>query len=314
MSRILITGAGGYVGQQLAAALARDHHVVGMDIRPAPATLAGQVTWWQKDIRDAELAALMAEEGIEQVVHLAAVLEDSGDRQRDFDIDVNGTANVLAACVSSQVRQVVVTSSGAAYGYHADNPAWLTETDPLRGNQEFPYADHKRQVEELLSTYRDTHPELKQLVLRVGTVLGAQTNNQITRLFTAKRLIKIRGADSPFVFIWDQDLLGIIDQGVRQQQAGIFNVAGDGALTVNQLARMMRKPVMTVPASVLKAALWIGCRLGLSRHAPEQVNFLRYRPVLDNQQLKLSFGYVPQKTSQQVFEYYLLHARQRGML
>lgn len=314
MSRILITGAGGYVGQQLAAALARDHQVVGMDIRPAPASLRDTVTWWQRDIRDPELATLMAQQGIEQVVHLAAVLEDSGDRARDFDIDVNGTENVLAACASSQVRHIVVTSSGAAYGYHADNPPWLKESDALRGNPEFAYADHKRQVEGLLAAYRKQHPELQQLVLRVGTVLGENTDNQITKLFSARRMLKIKGSDSPFVFIWDQDLLAIIDQGVRRQQAGIFNVAGDGALTVGELAAMMGKPVVTMPASVIKAALWLGCRLRLSRYAPVQVNFLRYRPVLDNQHLKQEFGYLPQKSSRQVFSYYLEHARRRGKL
>jgi UDP-glucose 4-epimerase len=46
-------------------------------------------------------------------------------------------------------------------------------------------------------------------------------------------------------------------------------------------------------------------RLRLTQYGPEQVNFLRYRPVLSNQQLKEGFDYVPQKTTRQVFEYYL---------
>jgi UDP-glucose 4-epimerase len=41
------------------------------------------------------------------------------------------------------------------------------------------------------------------------------------------------------------------------------------------------------------------------------VNFLRYRPVLDNRRLKRLFGHVPQKTSAEVFEFYLA-ARQDG--
>ena len=46
-------------------------------------------------------------------------------------------------------------------------------------------------------------------------------------------------------------------------------------------------------------------KLGLTRYGPEQVNFLRYRPVLSNTNLKDVFGYTPQKSSQEVFEYYL---------
>ncbi len=67
------------------------------------------------------------------------------------------------------MRQIIVTSSGAAYGYHADNPEWLTEDDPVRGNEAFAYSHHKRLVEEMLAVCRTQHPELRQVVLRVGT-------------------------------------------------------------------------------------------------------------------------------------------------
>jgi UDP-glucose 4-epimerase len=308
---ILITGDAGYVGSQLGKQLTQNHHVVGVDLHPRQ-DLGFMVQ--ALDIRDPALADLIQQESISHVVHLAAVLEDSGDRARDFDIDVNGTRNVLACCVQSGVQHLTVTSSGAAYGYHPDQPAWLSETDPLRGNAEFAYSDHKRQVEELLADYRKQHPDLAQLVLRVGTVLGAHTDNLITALFAQRRLIGVRGSASPFVFIWDQDLLQIIHQGVSSSQAGIFNVAGDGALPLRELAKMLRKPYIALPASILRTALRLGKALGLSRYGPEQIRFLQYRPVLSNTALKQSFGYQPQKSSAEVFAYYIHHARQRGAL
>ncbi|MED5390034.1 MAG: SDR family oxidoreductase [Pseudomonadota bacterium] len=306
--RILITGAAGYIGRQVARALSRDHHVVGVDIR---ADSSAAFPFHEMDIRDPQLAQLMREQGIGQVVHLAAVLEDSGDRARDFDIDVNGTRNVLDACVAAGVQQLVVSSSGAAYGYHPDNPAWLDEEDALRGNPEFPYADHKRQVEALLAEYRQQYPQLKQLVLRPGTVLGAGTQNLITRLFEKPRLLAVAGSPSPFVFIWDQDVVAIIEKGVREEKAGCYNLAGDGALSIHELGRLLGKPVISIPAFWLRAALRVGKALGLTTYAPEQVNFLRYRPVLANRRLKEEFGYVPRKTSEQVFRFYMAGLRQR---
>jgi UDP-glucose 4-epimerase len=83
---------------------------------------------------------------------------------------------------------------------------------------------------------------------------------------------------------------------------GIFNVAGDGVLGVHELAKRLGKPVLEIPASVLKAALGIAKPLGLSRYGPEQVRFLQYRPVLDNTALKTVFGYAPVKTSAEAFE------------
>ncbi len=307
--RILITGAAGYIGSQVARRLSQDHHVVGVDIR---ADDSAGFPFYEMDIRDPNLGRLLGEHRIEQVVHLAAVLEDSGDRARDFDIDVNGTRNVLDACVAAGVEQLVVTSSGAAYGYHPDNPAWLDEDDALRGNPEFPYSDHKRQVENLLAEYRQKHPALKQLVLRPGTVLGANTRNLITRLFEKPRLVAVAGSPSPFVFIWDQDVVAIIQKGVLEGKAGRYNLAGDGALSIHELGRLLGKPVVSVPAGLIRAALWIGNRLGLTRYTPGQVNFLRYRPVLANRRLKEDFGYIPRKTSEQVFRFYIAGQQQRN--
>lgn len=309
--RILITGAAGYIGSHLARQLHQHHYVVGVDIRKDE---SADFPFIQMDIRDPQMGRLIKEHDIQQVVHLAAVLEDSGDRERDFDIDVNGTRNVLDACVVNGVQQLVVTSSGAAYGYYADNPAWLDEQDALRGNPEFPYSDHKRQVEELLADYREKFPALKQLVLRPGTVLGSGTRNLITRLFEGKRLLAVAGSPSPFVFIWDQDVVDIIEQGVCRDSAGCFNLAGDGALSIDALGQVLGKPVIHVPAWAIRTGLWLGSRLGLTAYVPAQVNFLRYRPVLSNRRLKEEFGYTPRKTSEQVFRFFMAAARQRGQL
>jgi len=231
-------------------------------------------------------------------------------REAAFAVDVTGTQNMLTAAIKHGVRRIVVTSSGAAYGYHADNPVPLREGDPCRGNPEFPYADHKRQVEEMLTTARETAPQLEQVVLRVGTVLGAGTENQITALFRRQKLLAVQGAESPFVFIWTKDLAKILARAATDGPTGIFNVAGDGALGVTELAARLGKPILRLPTWVLKAALAVAKPLGLSQYGPEQVRFLQYRPVLANDALKTQFGYVPELTSAEVFD---LWSREAGL-
>lgn len=310
--RVLITGGAGYVGSLLGSRLAeRGTFVLGTDLRarsdlPFPVRML--------DVRDRALEAALHEHRITHVVHLASVLEGGRDRARDYDIDVNGARNVVECCLAAGVRHLTVSSSGAAYGYHADNPEWIDEADPLRAGERFAYAYHKRLVEELLAGYRASHPRLAQLVLRISTVLGATTQNQITALFARKRILTVRGSDSPFVFVWDEDVVGAILHGVEGDRAGVFNVAGNGRLTIHEIAALLGKPQLTIPGAVLEGALRLARLLRLGRYGPEQVDFLRYRPVLSNRRLQEEFGYRPEKSSVETFRFYVERAQARGAL
>jgi UDP-glucose 4-epimerase len=308
---VLITGAAGYLGSQLLAALAADPaaagRIVAVDVRDIPAErrLAG-VDYCRADVRAAELAGLFRSKAPRIVVHLASIVTPGKDsnRELEYSVDVIGTENVLKACLAAGVEKIIVTSSGAAYGYHPNNPAWITEDWPVRGNEAFAYAHHKRLVEEMLARWRADHPELKQVVLRIGTILGATVRNQITDLFEKPRLIAIQGSDSPFVFIWDQDVAGAILHAIATDRTGIYNVAGDGALTIAEIAARLGKRCVVLPAWLIGAALAVLKKLHLTQYGPEQVDFLRYRPVLDNRRLKQEFGYMPRKTSSEVFDFW----------
>ena len=312
---VLITGAAGYLGSLLVQRLSgaekdgKPIHIIATDIQEKPDFLPGaSIDYVKLDIRSKEVHKVMATYQIDTVVHLASIVTPGkkSNRELEYSVDVLGTQNILQACVTNGVKRIVVSSSGAAYGYHPDNPERITEEHPIRGNQEFAYSYHKRLVEQTLAEYRQNYPDLEQVIFRIGTILGETVNNQITALFEKKALIGISKSDSPFVFIWDQDIVCCLERAVTGNVTGIFNVAGDGKLTIDELAHILNKPVFRLPASIVKFALFILKRLSLSQYGEEQVNFLRYRPVLDNTRLKTSFGYTPTYTTREVFEYYLM--------
>lgn len=315
---VLVTGAAGYIGRLTIEALRQEgdaiDQLVALDVTEVgPGEQLRGVHYYAADICSRELVGLMREHRIDVVVHLATLVRVPKGAPKDlaYRVDVEGTRNVLQACKIVGARRIVVTSSGAAYGYHDDNPQWIDEEDPLRGNDDFPYARHKRLVEEMLAQWRVHSPELKQLIFRPGTVVGADVHSPVTDLFERPVMIGVAGSASPFVFIWDQDLVECLVQGALGDKTGIYNQAGDGALAPQELAKMMGKRYLPLPAPLLRLVLGSIKAVGLSEGGAERVKFLQYRPVLSNRRLKEEFGYTPRKTSKEAFVHY---ASSRGLL
>ncbi len=300
---VLVTGAAGRIGRKVCDSLrAAGREVVGLDIAtPGPGD-----PWQRMDIRDPALSAVVIDRSVSAVVHLAAVVgTPDGMTDADVaDIEIGGTRNLLAACEAGGVATLVVSSSGAAYGYHADNPALLTEDDPVRGNPEFPYADHKREIEVLLAAAQERLPGLRQVILRLCTVLGPGLRSPVTALFERRVVLGLSDAATPFCFAWDQDVADCVVRAVEPgaQVCGPINVAGDGAMTLREIAAALGRPFLPVPSEVLRRGLGWLKRRGLAPYGPEQVMFIEHRPVLGNHRLKEAFPGLPTRTSHQAFE------------
>ncbi len=118
--KILVTGAGGQVGLDLLRTLqARGDEVHASDVAPVAAEDRHDLPWHRLDVTAAaEVDALVAALRPEVVFHLAAILSARGeaDPMRTYAVNQGGTVHVLEACRKHGVRQVVFTSTIAAFG------------------------------------------------------------------------------------------------------------------------------------------------------------------------------------------------------
>ena len=92
-------------------------------------------------------------------------------------INVGGTRSVLEAASQAGTPQVLVASSGTAYGAWPDNPVPLKEDHPIRPHPHFCYANDKSQVEFLCRDFMKNHPDIITGIIRPCVVYGRLVNN-----------------------------------------------------------------------------------------------------------------------------------------
>ena len=151
--RVLVTGGAGYIGSVIAARLmARGHDVVAYDdlSRGHAAALVDGVALIRGDIRDGrQVREALCAHACQAIIHMAALAEvgeSVAEPERYREVNVGGTAAVIAAAEAAGVSRLVFSSTAAVYGAPARVP--IEEDDPLAPTN--PYGETKLAGERLL--------------------------------------------------------------------------------------------------------------------------------------------------------------------
>ncbi len=169
--KILVTGATGYVGHNLALTLARQGKIVHILVRnPQSAFIPdhSNINVFTGDITKNETIRL-AMQGCEQVFHTAALVKLYARNSSDFyDINVEGTRNVLEAALQTGVKKFVFTSTCGVFGPSLHVP--ISETDPRITSFDNDYDLTKYSAEKLVSEYAKKN--LHTVIVNASKVFG----------------------------------------------------------------------------------------------------------------------------------------------
>jgi nucleoside-diphosphate-sugar epimerase len=319
MKKILITGGTGFLGVHLARRFVKDkHHVALLDIADLDARdLKGKVKVLKGDIRN---RAFMnkATKGYEYVIHAAAALPIQLSKKIIFSTNVDGTRNVLEACLRHKVKRTIFISTTAVYGVPKHLPE--TETSPL--DPIGFYGESKVEGEKLFLEYAQKGLSIN--IFRPKTFLGIERLGVFELWFDAiyhgRRVYILGGGNNKYQLLAVTDLVDAIDRSLFSKVSGeIFNIGAKEFGTWRQdlgyvISRDNSKSKITsLPTLPSQLALGLLEALRLSPLAAWHYKTMPIDSYVSIQKAEKLLDWHPKKSNKQLFlESYLWYKHNRN--
>ena len=264
--RYLITGGSGYIGTRLVELLSRredTEKIVICDVVPpqgrVPSRRRSSSAWTCATAAPSTRRFERANPDV--LVHLAFILNPSHDEGLMYDVDVNGTHNVLEAAAEVGIRQVLVTTSGVAYGAFPDNPNPITEDHPVRGVARFSYARDKTESDRIVQLWALQHPDTITTIVRPCIVFGPNVDNYLVRLWTKQPFAVDAGnLDEQIQFVHEDDVVEAVSApAARAATLASSTWRRDGLMTLRECAELLETPIRKMPLWLYRAlakVLW----------------------------------------------------------
>ena len=263
--KIFITGASGFIGSQLAMALAGENHQVrallrdpakGADLRAKGiSVVTGDLSGMEK------LKAGIS--GCEWVFHLAAYTKPvSKDPGLPYLTNVTGTINMLEACRDQNVKRLIITSSAGTLGCSADGRPVTEETN----NQQLYSTEYERtKAASEMEALKYNSETMSVIVVNPSRVYGP---GKLTMSNSVTRIIKLYGkgiwrimpgsGDATGNYVYINDVVSGITLAALNGKGGERYILGGENLTYREFFDILgevygrKRKLVTVRETFLK--------------------------------------------------------------
>ena len=250
--KILVTGGAGFIGKHLVKFLLEKGYLVTIFDNFSNSTKDSVLSLVDMSAKVIEgditkpLDIINAVKDHDIVIHLAAkisVSESISNPLETFQVNVDGTRNVLESCEKNRVKKLIISSSAAVYGEGSPDVKLTEEskTSPIS-----PYGESKVKMEQMIREFASKH-DINCVVLRFFNIYGIGQSSEYAGVITKfiQRIAKNKPLEvfgdglqiRDFVSIYD--VVRAFDCAIRSKKAGTYNIASGKSITINELAKLI---------------------------------------------------------------------------
>jgi len=297
MERVLVTGAGSWVGGQCVQALQYRAEVVAVDEVNPRAELDAEFHRYSLD--SLEFAHFLLKVDPTIVLHLQT-LDRTAElgRARAREGAVLGAQSLFGAIArSKRVRHVVVKSDTAIYSTGPRHASILSEATRISGSATR-YERNLREIEQFVRELDSELPDKTFTVLRLATIIGPTIANPLSRYLARPVVPTSLGYDPRLQFLAENDAVTALLTAASSEIPGIFNVSGAGSIYLHRGLRLGLKLAQPLPPGKLRRirrTFGVGGE-PLPTHLGELLKYGRY---CETERMQQVLGFAPARTTRE---------------
>ncbi|PTQ90322.1 SDR family oxidoreductase [Agitococcus lubricus] len=300
---ILITGAAGALAQQVINRLHGKYRLVVCDSR-REVSMPEDIPSYHVDFNKRRFEDLFKEYNFDGIIHLGRIGTNEYSREGRYAANVIGSQRLLDLARKYGVKQTLILSTYFVYGAHPLNPAYLSESSPLKAAGITMDLVDSVELENLATIYLWKYPDLHITILRPCNIVGPGVNNTLSQALMQPRVPVLMGFSPMMQFIHLEDMADAIVTAFDQNQPGIYNVAPDDCVPYQsaiELCGCKKLPVPSVPENMPKLLSSVFKR---ELFPPHLIDYFKYAATIDGSLFAQTFGFKPRYGLKEIFAHY----------